>query len=106
MIHNKTTIALLLALAIGVPSHAALVTQTVTCQHPNLDTVLRDVTGDYEWSLDLSNWNPDDATVNGTTVDISASPNDPVANTTTVSCTVTGNVPDQIFVRIGATQTP
>jgi len=75
----------------------------VTFTHPNPDTPLSDVSGSYQWSLDLSNWNPDDATVNGTTVDISPSPNDPVANTTTVTCTMAGTIPAQLFARAVAT---
>ena len=78
-------------------------TNTMTFQHPNPDTPLSDVTGSYEWSLDLNDWNLDDVTVNGTTVDISPSPNDPAANTTTVTCTMTGTIPAQLFVRVVAT---
>ena len=48
------------------PGHLAFISQSgalFTFQHPEADPQLDDVTGSYEWSLDLVTWNPSDATV-------------------------------------------
>jgi hypothetical protein len=77
-----------------------------TFTHPNPDSgdVLTDVTGSYEWSLDVANWNASGATVSGTTVNISALADTPDPNVTTVTCTIPDAVPAKIFVRLVATQ--
>ncbi|MFK7911665.1 MAG: sialate O-acetylesterase [Akkermansiaceae bacterium] len=71
-------------------------------QHFTADTLPSDVTGSYEWSLDLDNWYTESDPGIGTTMTIT--PSDPVAGVTTVTCTTGGNSPGQIFVRMTATK--
>ena len=74
-------------------------------QHPEADPALSDVTGSYEWSLDLQNWFPQ-GTVGDTTVTISASKDDPVSGTTTVTADTSGSTtaPTKLFLRVVASQ--
>jgi len=74
-----------------------------TFQHPEADPALTDVTGSYQWSLDLENWNDSGDTASGTTVTI-PDPPAPVGGITTVTATVTDTVPAKLFVRAVATQ--
>jgi hypothetical protein len=71
-------------------------------QHPEADPALSDVTGSYEWSLDLAAWNPP-GTVGDTTVAISTSTD---SGTTTVEAATTGSTvpPTQLFLRAVATE--
>lgn len=73
-----------------------------TFTHPQADPSLDDVTGYYEWSLDLENWNASGVTVSGTTVTIV--PTSLLDGTTTVDATATGTIPTKLFLRVGATQ--
>ena len=81
---------------------------TVTFTHPNPDAadVLTDVTGSYEWSLDLVTWYADDGAEGpgGTTVTTVATPDSPDPNVTTVVATIAGTVPEKLFLRVVATQ--
>ncbi len=83
-------------------SHVSSSGNTITFRHPNPTTLLSDMTGSYEWSLDLVNWYPDATTVGGTTVNISNSPNVPSSGTTTVIYTMSGTISPQMFVRVVA----
>jgi hypothetical protein len=76
----------------------------VTFTHSEADPQLDDVTGSYEWSLDLATWNASGDTAGGVTATISASPDTPVTGTTTVTATFAGSVPDKVFVRVVANQ--
>jgi hypothetical protein len=73
-----------------------------TFQHPEADPPLADVTGSYQWSLDLVNWNASGASASGTTVTI-PDPPAPVAGITTVTATATGTIPAKLFLRVVAT---
>ncbi len=75
---------------------------TVTFTHPEADPPLADVTGSYEWSLDLAQWNASGASADGTTVTLSAQQDIPAAGTTTVTATIADTVPTRIFVRVVA----
>ena len=80
---------------------------TVTFTHPNPDAidVVTDVTGSYEWSVDMVTWYADDG-VEGpgaTTVTTVATPDNPGANVTTVVATIAGTVPEKLFLRVVAT---
>lgn len=77
---------------------------TVTFTHPEADPALSDVTGSYEWSLDLATWNASAATEGGTTVTLAPVQNNPAPGTTTVTATITGTEPAKIFIRAVATQ--
>ncbi len=77
---------------------------TLTFTHPEVDPALSDVTGSYQWSLDLATWNTSAASEGGTTVTITPSPNDPTPGTTTVTATISGTEPAKVFVRAVATQ--
>ena len=73
-------------------------------QHPVADPALSDVTGSYEWSLDLSTWHPDTtATVGDTTVTPSVTT---ASGTTTVLVDTTSSItpPATLFLRAVATQ--
>ena len=71
-------------------------------QHPEADPQLSNVTGSYEWSIDLTNWNAP-GTVGDTTVSITATPG---GGTTTVEADTTGSAvaPTLLFVRGVATE--
>jgi hypothetical protein len=74
-----------------------------TFTHPQNATPASDVSAPaYIWSTDLVNWNADDASSGGITVDLNATPNSP--SPTTVTATVTGTVPPKLFVRLGVSQ--
>jgi len=79
---------------------------TVSFQHPNPDTPLSDVSGGYEWSLDLVTWYAADGLEGdgSTTLTTEAAPNSPTANTTTVVATIGGTVPSKLFLRVVATR--
>jgi hypothetical protein len=74
-------------------------------QHPEADPPLSDVSGSYEWSIDLSAWHAP-GTVGDTTVVITALPDTPAAGTTTVEADTAGSVvpPVKLFVRGVATE--
>ena len=83
----------------------ALSGQTFTFTHPQNATPASDVSAPvYTWSTNLVNWNADNSSSGGITVDLNATPNTPVAGTTTVTATVTGTVPAKLFVRLGVSQ--
>ncbi len=74
------------------------------CRHPMADPAPGDVTGSYQWSLDLATWHPQTtATVGGTTVTLSAITG---SGTTTVTADTTGSVtpPARLFLRAVATR--
>ena len=76
----------------------------LTFTHPKANPPLTNVTGSYEWSLDLSAWNASGANVGGTILTIGAVQDTPESGTTTVTAAVTGTEPGQVFVRAVATQ--
>ena len=71
--------------------------------HPVAEPPLGNVTGSYEWSIDLVNWHPS-GTVSNTSVTIAAGA--PVNGTTTVTADSTGSTvtPAQLFIRVIATE--
>ena len=85
-------------------SAVALSGSSLTFTHPEADPPPADLTGSYEWSLDLSNWNKSGDEVNGTTVIIATVKNTPDSATTSVTATITGTEPGGIFVRAAALQ--
>jgi hypothetical protein len=84
----------------------ALSGNVFTFTHPQNATPADDVSAAvYTWSTDLVNWNADEASFGGITVDLAPDTDNPVAGTTTVSATVTvGTVPAKLFVRLGVGQ--
>jgi hypothetical protein len=84
-------------------SAVALSGSSLTFTHPGADPPLTDVSGSYEWSLDLLSWNASGDEAGGTTVTIAAGQNTPETGTTTVTATVTGIQPGRIFIRAVAT---
>jgi hypothetical protein len=85
-------------------SAVAVSGNSLTFTHPEVDPPLTDVTGSYEWSLDLSAWNPSGDDVGGTIVTIGAVQDTPESGTTTVTANITGTQPGKVFVRVVATQ--
>jgi hypothetical protein len=77
---------------------------SVIFRHPNPDMPLDDVTGSYQWSPDLANWHAANGvdSAGGTTINAVATPNAPTPNVTTVEATITGPVPDKLFLRVVA----
>ena len=69
-------------------------------QHPENATPASDVSAAYKWSADLEMWHADGATAGATTVNFSKSPNTPVSGITTVTATITGAVPEGLFVAV------
>lgn len=76
----------------------------LTFRHPQNAVPANDVSGSYEWSLDLASFHPPGATVSGTTVQITPTWSDPLPGATTVAVTVTGTIPDRLFLRVAVTQ--
>jgi hypothetical protein len=79
--------------------------EVTTFTHPYAEPQLSDVTGSYEWSLDLVTWYPDTTTTVGdTTVTIAASA--PASGTVTVTADTAGSAvtPVKFFVRAVATK--
>ncbi len=85
-------------------SAVAFAGSALTFIHPEAASQLSNVTGSYQWSLNLTAWNASGVTINGTTVAIGAVKNTPVSGTTTVTATITGTPPGRVFVRAVATQ--
>jgi hypothetical protein len=77
----------------------SFVENVFTFQHPQADPPPGDVSGSYEWSLDLVNWHALPNPGIGTTVTIVATPNDPALGITTVRATVEETSPSSLFVR-------
>ncbi len=77
---------------------------SLTFTHPEADPQLTDVTGSYQWSLDLSTWNASGDDAEGMIVMIGAARDTPEPGTTTVTASVTGAEPDRVFVRVVATR--
>ena len=84
-------------------SEVARAGNTVTFKHPEADPALSDVSGSYEWSMDLSTWNGSGDTEGGVTVTIPEPPA-PVAGVTTVTANITSGDPAQLFLRVVATK--
>jgi len=76
----------------------------LTFTHPEADAPLADVTGSYEWSLDLASWHASGVQANGTTVTFTAARNTPGAGTTSVTATLTGTETAWLFVRVVVSQ--
>lgn len=75
-----------------------------TFRHPKNPTPASDVVSAYLWSTDLSGFHDDGSASGGTTVTFSPSRNDPVSGTTTVTATISGPMPERVFVVLSATQ--
>jgi len=75
---------------------------TVTFRHPQIVSPPSDVTAQYAWSADLENFHADGQEVGGTTVAFTTSPDTPSAGITTVTATITGTVPEKLFVSVKA----
>ena len=83
----------------------SMIGNTLSFLHANPDTPLDDVTGSYEWSLDMNTWYTADGLQGdgSTTVMAVPTPDSPAANTTTVACTMAGIIPARLFIRVLAT---
>lgn len=77
---------------------------TFTFTHPQTGTLADDLTATYQWSVDLANFFADGVQDGGVQVDFVATPNSPSPGTTTVVATVTGPVPEKLFVSVKVTQ--
>lgn len=77
---------------------------TFTFQHPQNPAPASDIEASYRWSMDLLTWHADGATIEGTTVEFSASPDTPTAGTTTVTATITGPVPEGLLTQLEVLQ--
>ena len=77
---------------------------TFTFTHPPTGTLADDLTAAYRWSVDLDNFFADGVADGGVQVDFVATPDTPSPGTTTVAATVTGPVPDKLFVDVEVTQ--
>jgi len=75
---------------------------TVTFRHPQNASPPTGVTAQYVWSTDLQNFHAHGQEVGGTTVAFTTSPDTPSAGTTTVTTTITGTVPEKLFVSLKA----
>jgi hypothetical protein len=74
-----------------------------TFEHPQNETEPSDLTGFYQWSLNLVDWYAGDGIDGpggGPTINISA---DTVETTTTVTATASGNL-EKLFLRAGVRQ--
>ena len=75
--------------------------------HPLNATPADDVSAFYEWSTDLSAFHADgDSNGAGSAVNFTLQPDTPAVGTTTVTATITGTLPDQLFVRLGVELNP
>ena len=74
---------------------------TFTFTHPLNDNPADDVTAVYEWSTTLGGFNADGASDGTNTVSFAQGA--PVDGVVTVTATITGPVPDKLFVRVNAT---
>ena len=78
---------------------------TFTFTHPQNATPADDVSvAVYSWSVDQQSFVVNGATAGGTTVDFAAVPDTPATGTTTVTATITGTIPDKLFVDVAVTQ--
>jgi len=77
---------------------------TVTFRHPQSANPPTDITAQYVWSTGLENFHADGQEVGGTTVAFTTSPNTPSAGITTVTATITGTVPEKLFVSVKHSQ--
>jgi hypothetical protein len=75
-----------------------------TFEHPQADPPPSDVSGSYEWSLDLVNWHSMNDPGIGTTVIIVASSNESAMGITTVRAIVDGTLHKSLFLRAVALQ--
>ena len=78
--------------------------ESTTFRHPLNPTPAGDLTGRYEWSLDLASYHLSGATVDGTTVMITSTPGSPIPGFATVTATLTGQSPGRLFLRIAVVQ--
>ena len=80
---------------------------TFVLTHPENATPADDVSAFYEWSTDLSAFHADgDSNGAGSAVNFTLQPDTPAVGTTTVTATITGTLPDQLFVRLGVELNP
>jgi hypothetical protein len=76
---------------------------TFTFSHPQNATPASDLTASYRWSSDLAAFQPGGATSGGTTVNFTTEANTPSPGFTRVTATVTGTLPDRLFVDVEVT---
>ncbi len=78
---------------------------TFVLVHPQNASPAADISAFYEWSTDLQTFlNHGASNGTGTTVSFATELNAPVAGMTTVTVTISGPLPSQLFVRLGAIQ--
>ncbi|MFK7910926.1 MAG: Ig-like domain-containing protein, partial [Akkermansiaceae bacterium] len=75
-----------------------------TVQHPQALELPSDISGSYMWSTNLEDWYSVADSGIGTIVSIVATPNDPQEGITTARATVTGNVVNELFLRVAVNQ--
>ena len=79
---------------------------TYTFTHPQNATPADDITASYQWSIDLVDFFADGDSHAGTTVDFAAQTNTPSPGITTVTATITGTIPNELFMNLSVTQLP
>ncbi|MFK7911307.1 MAG: Ig-like domain-containing protein [Akkermansiaceae bacterium] len=77
---------------------------TFTFTHPLSDAPADDISAQYQWSTNLSAFHADGDTAGGTTVVFSQGT--PSGGMVTVTATITGTMPDRIFVNLLVDQQP
>ena len=75
-------------------------TDSLSMQHSKSSNISTDISASYLWSLDLSTWNDNGTTVNGTTVTIDAQDDTPSSGITTATATVDGTNSGSIFIKV------
>ena len=77
---------------------------SISMQHTKDSSILDDLTVSYEWSSDMINWNDSgESDSNGTAITINAADNAPVNGTTTATAIISSGSPEDIFIRVTAT---
>ncbi|MFO8026962.1 MAG: hypothetical protein R6U56_04800, partial [Opitutales bacterium] len=75
-----------------------------TFSHPMNDTPAADLTAGYRWSTDLAGFHADGASADDTTVSFTVGT--PANGAVMVTATITGTVPDKLFVTVDVAQNP
>ena len=97
----------------ATPGLASLVFTTtvesniLTFTHPQNPMQAADISAPhYQWSDDLKNFHADGELSKGTTVNFTVEPNTPQIGVSRVTATITGTVPDRLFVNVSVDQIP
>ncbi len=72
--------------------------------HPQTGTIADDLTATCQWSVDPDNFFAVGVADGGVQVDFVATPDTPSPGTITVEATVTGPIPEKLFVNVEVTQ--